>query len=101
MSKTFKGTVSFDFSLILSTESVEDIIRHIQSMLDSYNELDVFQKYVVNLETYDERIIVLWKQAMQTNLKAHLQEVHDDTAAAENGDSFTFSPISIKVEGRV
>ncbi|ALA46491.1 hypothetical protein BF2512_34 [Dickeya phage BF25/12] len=100
MSKTFTGTVSFDFSLVLSTDSVADVLQYIQSRADSGDELDSFQKYVVGCETDDERILALWKQAMRTQIKGYLQEVHDDTISAGHGDSFKFSPITVTVKGK-
>lgn len=100
MSKTFTGTVSFDFSLILATDTVADTLQYIQSHADSGDELDAFQKYVIGCETDDERIIALWKRAMRTQFKAYLQEVHDDTASEGNGDAFKFSPITVTVKGK-
>lgn len=100
MSKTFTGTVSFDFSLVLSTDSVSDVLQYLQSRADSGDEPTAFQKYVIGCETDDERIIALWKRAMRDQFKQSLQGVHDDTAAAGHGDSFTFSPITVKVEGK-
>lgn len=100
MSKTFTGTVSFDFSLTLSTESVTDIMEFIQEHVASGMELDEFQKYVVGCETDDERITALWKRGMREQFKGYLQGVHEDTAGAGNGDSFRFSPITIKVKGK-
>lgn len=101
LSKTFTGTVSFDFSLVLSTDSVTDVLEYMQSFADSGEELSAFQKYVLGCETDDERIVALWKQTMRTRLKRYLQEVHDDTISAGHGDSFKFSPITVKVEGKV
>lgn len=100
MSKTLTGTVSFDFSLVLSTDSVADVLQYIQSRPDSGDELGAFQKYVVGCETDDERIVAMWKQAMRAQFKAYLQEVHDGIASAGHGDSFKFSPITVKVEGK-
>lgn len=100
MSKTFTGTISFDFSLVLSTDSVADMLQLIQSCADSGEELSAFQKYVIGYETDDERIVALWKETMRTRLKEPLQEVHDDTTSAGHGDSLKFSPITVKVEGK-
>lgn len=100
MSKTFTGTVSFDFSLVLSTDSVADVLEYMQSLTDSLEELSAFQEYVLGCETDDERIVALWKQALRKQFKAYLQEVHADTAAAGEGDSFRFSPITVTVKGK-
>lgn len=100
MSKTFTGTVSFDFKLVLSDESVAAVMQHIQEVVTSQEELSAFQRFIVGRENDDARIAALWRKGMRDQFKAYLQGVHDDTVSAGHGDSFKFSPITVKVEGK-
>lgn len=100
LSKTFTGTVSFDFKLILSDESMADVMQYVQGVVTSKEELSAFQRFIVGCENDDARIVALWKKCMRDNLKTHLQRVHDDTISDGHGDSFKFSPITVKVEGK-
>lgn len=101
MSKTFAGTVSFDFKLVLSDESTEDVMQNIQSAVETQRTLSAFQQFIVSCNDTDARIVAMWKKSMRDQLKGCLQEVHTDTKNAGRGDSFTFSPISVQVKGKV
>lgn len=100
MSKTFAGTVSFDFKLVLSDESVSDVLSYVQQHVAAGVAEENFAQYIRACATDDERIVALWKKAMRTGVKEFLQEVHSDTANGTPGDSFTFSPISVQVKGK-
>lgn len=100
LSKTFSGTVSFDFKMVLTDNSIDDLIQYIDTMVAQGGAQPGFSQYVQALPQ-EERIASLTRKMFRGQLKAILQEIHEDTANAGHGNSFTFSPISIKIKGKV
>lgn len=99
MSKTFTGTVSFDFSLVLTDASVQDVLQCVQTA-SGRDVITPSQEYITQCVTDDEKLVALWRKTVREGVKQYLQEVHTDTKAAGDGDSFTFSPVQVTVEAK-
>lgn len=99
MSKTFTGSISVDFKLVLSDEDVLELENTIQ-LADGPNGRPGFAAYVQALPTQEGRIMALIKQAFRDRVKENFQEIHDDTNAELPSSSFTFSPVTVTVKGQ-
>jgi hypothetical protein len=76
-------------------------MSHIQDAADTGEVLNAFQQYILNCPDVDSRLIALWRKGLRKGIKEDLQEIHADTRDAGFGDAFTFSPIKVKMEGKV
>ncbi|QGF19676.1 hypothetical protein MA2_17 [Pectobacterium phage MA2] len=99
MSKTFTGSISVDFKMVLSDQALVVLESTIQ-LVDGPNGRPGFAEYVQSLPTVDERMQALIKQSFRDRIKENLQEVVDATNYAGATDSFTFSPVTVTVKGK-
>ncbi|QHJ80521.1 MAG: hypothetical protein [Bacteriophage sp.] len=99
MSKTFTGNVNFDFTMVLQDASVADVVAFAtRSIAEGKAKPGVPELFA----DYDDeaKVVFMIKTTFRDQLKSFLQIVHKDTAAAGDGDSFRFSPITVKLEGK-
>ncbi|QFP93568.1 hypothetical protein [Pectobacterium phage CX5] len=101
MSKTFTGSITVDFKLVMSDEGVVDVDSVLmQTATNAVGGKACFASYAAQLPTVDERMMVTIKRGLRSYVKSALQEMHDDTTALNQGDRFTFSPVTVTVKGQ-
>lgn len=99
MSKTFAGNVQFDFKMVLQDASVADVVAFTQSQIENGKAKPGIPELFADYDD-EQKVVFMIKEMFREQIKNFLTAVHTDTAAAGCGDSFRFSPITVKVEGK-
>lgn len=99
MSKTFAGDVQFDFKMVLQDVSVEDVIAYAQAQIEQGKAKPGVPELFADYDD-EQKVVFMIKTMFRQQIKDFLDKVHKDTAAAGDGDSFRFSPITVTVKGK-
>ncbi|ANT45331.2 hypothetical protein PP16_gp31 [Pectobacterium phage PP16] len=96
MSKTFTGSITVDFKLVMSDEAIVDVDAVLMQTANA-SERVCFASYAAQLPTVDARTMATIKRGLRNYVKSSLQEVRDDTAPTAR---ITFSPVTVTVKGK-
>ena len=99
MSKTFTGNVQFDFKMVLRDASVEDVVAYAQAQIEQGKAKPGVPELFADYDD-EQKVVFMIKTMFRQQIKDFLDTVHKDTVAQGSGDSFRFSPITVKVEGK-